>query len=510
MCMNGFSLFAITFAIGLVGLALAHVFQPVDQQWMLKRTKWRLPPGPAGTPVVGNLLQFFEARDAGNLAAYLRGLGDYGEMTTLHMGSRTWVLLNGNRVIFDIIVKHGKITTERPYMPVASGLVSNNMRTVVRQTAQWMEGRRVMHHLLSGSVLRTYGDWQECESIRLLHAYLDEPHAWYAHHYRYATAVLYRLVMGDKLSKSKAELDEYQKVTVEFIFSLNRSVVDFFPALAKLPTIMQTWRPYWESMGKLHRSVFQKWWDPVAAAVQAGTANPSFVRDTLLHPETRYGGSYEEGMYLATSVLAAGGDNTRMTLNTFVMAMISYPNELRRAQDEVDRVCGSDTNMRLPCLADMDRLPYFCAMIKEVLRWRPTVPLVPQHHLTEELEYGEYLFPPGTDFLINNIALEAQACKDSNQFLPERWLDGTEANVVQGFWGFGGGRRICVGYKVAQQALFVAYVRIVFCFDIAPNGQFDDRALNHGSLGEPFPAKMTARSAAHRALILKEMTRVEG
>jgi hypothetical protein len=79
-----------------------------------------------------------------NLTLKLNSLGEYGEMTTLHMGSRTWVLLNSDRVVSDIILKQGKITTERPYMPIASGLVSNDKRTVIRQTAYWLEGRRVM------------------------------------------------------------------------------------------------------------------------------------------------------------------------------------------------------------------------------------------------------------------------------------------------------------------------------------------------------------------------------
>jgi hypothetical protein len=89
----------------------------------------------------------------------LRGLGRYGEMAILHMGSRTWVLLNSNRVISDIIVKQGRTTAERPYMPIAGGFVSQDKRTIIRQTAQWTKGRRVLHHLLSGSAIRTYEDW---------------------------------------------------------------------------------------------------------------------------------------------------------------------------------------------------------------------------------------------------------------------------------------------------------------------------------------------------------------
>jgi cytochrome P450 len=426
-------------------------------------------------------------------------------MTTLHMGSRTWVLLNSDRVISDIILKHGKITTERPYMPIASGLVSRDKRTVIRQTANWQEGRRVMHHLLSGSTLRIYGDWYETESIRLLSAYLKDPKGWFAHHFRYATSVLYRLVLGEPFSKTKEELDQYQRVTMEFIYSLNRHFVDFFPWLARLPNILQFWAPPWRKMGDFHRRVFIAWWDPVAAAVDSGIASPSFTRDTLLHPDTKYQGDREEAMYLATSVMAAGGDNTRMTMNTFMMAMISHPAAQKRLQAELDACCGTEV-LRLPTLSDMPSLPYCAAMVKEVLRWRPTVPIVPQHHLTSPLEYDGYIFPAGTDFVINNIALKFSDWQDQASFRPERYIDAdhSEMNPIHKFWGFGGGRRICVGYRVAQQSLFIAFARTAYCFNILADGEFDDRKLNHQSLTEPFPVKIEPRSEAHCKLILEK------
>ena len=397
----------------------------------------------------------------------LHSLKVYGEMTTLHLGSQTWVLLNTDRVASDIIAKRSKVTNERPYMPVAGGLVSNNKRAVLRQAAEWTEGRRVMHHLLSGSALKVYGEWQELESLQLVLSYLKEPKQWYAHHFRYSTAIFYRIVMGERLCKSQEQLDNYQKVTMDFLFSLYRSPIDFFPLLDNLPIALQFWRRPWVKMGCFHRRIFQEWWDPIRAAVENGTAAASFVRDVLLHPDVKFTGDNEEAMYLATSIMAAGGDNTRMTLNVFVMSSLCYPEVYCRARMEIDSVVqSSGAVIRLPSMADMASMPYLCAILKEILRWRPTVPLIPPHQLTEELEYEGYVFPPGTSFLVNTIAVCSE-CENADKFKPERWLDGNEDNIVHNFWGFGGGRRICVGYKVAQQALFVSIARLVYCFDFS-------------------------------------------
>jgi len=397
----------------------------------------------------------------------LSSLIPYGEMVTLHMGSNTWVVLNSDRVVSELISKRGKITNERPHMPIASDLISNGKRTVIRQESEWREGRRVMHQLLSGSNLKMYAAMQELESIDLLRRYLGEPDLWYAHNYRYATSVLYRVVMGYPLSKTKAELDDYQRVTVEFVTSINRSLIDFFPLLSKLPRFLQPWRKYWGDMGAFHRRVFQQWWEPVQKAVTKGSAPPSFVRDVLLHPETKYAGDDEEAMYLATSVMAAGGDNTRMTINTFIMAMISRPEVQKRAQEEADHVCNDGDRLRLPRMTDLPEMPYVEAMIKEVLRWRPTVPVIPPHQLTEDLVLDGYHIPAGTNFMINSIALSKEF-GDPDKFLPERWIEGSDGNAIPNFWGFGGGRRICVGWKVAQQALFLAFARLLYCFDLTP------------------------------------------
>ncbi|KAL4875393.1 cytochrome P450 [Aspergillus karnatakaensis] len=432
-------------------------------------------------------------------------------MVTLHMGSKTWVVLNSDRAVSEIIAKRGKITNERPHMPVASDLVSNGKRTVIRQEEEWREGRRVMHQLLSGSNLKVYAAMQELESVDMLRRYLREPNLWFAHNFRYATSVLYRIVMGYPLNKTRAQLDAYQRVTIEFVTSINRSYVDFFPSLSRLPHALQPWRGFWAKMGAFHRSIFQEWWRPIETAVSNGSAPPSFVRDVLLHPDTRYSGDDEEAMYLATSVMAAGGDNTRMTINVFIMAMATRPEVQLRAREEVDRVCTSGDSLRLPQMSDLDSMPYVAAMIKEVLRWRPTVPIVPPHQLTEDLDFDGYFIPAGTTFLINSIGLSSEF-DNAHEFQPERWiagLEGGEEKKIPNFWGFGGGRRICVGWKVAEQALFIAFSRLLYCFELTPNGRIDDTRLNHQALNEPFPVKATVRSAAHALLIEEEASKYE-
>lgn len=96
--------------------------------------------------------------------------------------------------------------------------------------------------------------------------------------------------------------------------------------------------------------------------------------------------------------------------------MALHPEKQRLAQEELERVVGSD---RLPQITDKDSLPYINAVIKEVMRWHPMVPLselfsqwpVTTTHnpvqglarmTAEDDEYEGYFIPKGTIVLPNS------------------------------------------------------------------------------------------------------------
>lgn len=387
-------------------------------------------------------------------------------MTTVHLGSKTWIFLNSQRVVSEVIAKRGTMTNGRSPMPVASGIVSRYGRSLLLPPSGWTERRRVMHHLLSGSALQQYGEWQELESIQMLAEYIKQPGRWYRHHYRYANSVVHRITLGERLVKSSKDLETLQDVVTRFVGSIGSSIIDWFPELDRLPLWLQFWRPHWERLGQWNYEVYRSWWSPVKKQIEEGTAPPSFVRDVLLHDDTKYTGNDQDAMYVAMQLIEAGSDTTREALNIFVMAVMCYPAVFQKARHEVDQICGANAQ-RLPEMSDMESLRYICAMIKEVLRWRPIFQLTPDHTATTEFDFDGYHFPVGVGFVINEIAV-CRECEDPDDFKPERWLNGHEMDAAHGLWQFGGGRRICVGYRLAQRSLFINMARLVYCFDFVP------------------------------------------
>lgn len=73
-----------------------------------------------------------------------------------------------------------------------------------------------------------------------------------------------------------------------------------------------------------------------------------------------------------SSVLPLTTDQTTSALSWFFLAMALHPEVQAKAQTEIDKVIG---NERLPRAEDRNTLPYISAVMQEVLRWHPVVPL---------------------------------------------------------------------------------------------------------------------------------------
>ena len=78
---------------------------------------------------------------------------------------------------------------------------------------------------------------------------------------------------------------------------------------------------------------------------------------------------------------------------SFFLAMSTSPSVQQRAQQELDSVVGK---VRLPTMEDIANLPYIQAIVKEMLRWMPAIPLDLPHSSMEDDEYQGYFIPAGT------------------------------------------------------------------------------------------------------------------
>lgn len=90
----------------------------------------------------------------------------------------------------------------------------------------------------------------------------------------------------------------------------------------------------------------------------------------------------EESKLITGSLVlnSLAGTTNQGPLSFWLMAMVLYPRTQQLAQEEIDSVVGRE---RPPTWEDYEKIPYLQAMVRELLRWRPTSPLGLIHIATE-------------------------------------------------------------------------------------------------------------------------------
>jgi len=104
---------------------------------------------------------------------------------------------------------------------------------------------------------------------------------------------------------------------------------------------------------------------------------------------------------------------------------------------------------------------YLAALVKEVLRIRPPIPIAAGRVLDEPLEIGPHRVPAGTPILIDAWGVHHDPARypEPDVFRPERFLDATAQPYT--WLPFGGGAHRCVGVALAELEIKVALATIL-------------------------------------------------
>jgi cytochrome P450 len=245
--------------------------------------------------------------------------------------------------------------------------------------------------------------------------------------------------------------------------------------------------------------------------------------------------------YISGSLLQAGAETTSSILVGFIQAMVIFPKVAKRAQMELDSVCGD----RMPDLNDVPNLPYIRACAKETFRWMPGFMLGIPHSLTQNDTYMGYHIPKGSIiitnswcvlrilgllFVITNIVSSFRAIHNDPQrhpnpreFDPMRYIDDHTTSIESAnspdatkrdHFVFGAGRRRCQGMHIADRSTYLAISRLLWAFDFhraidRQTGQeiipdMNDLTGGFMMLPNPFPADIRPRTKSRAETVKLE------
>jgi cytochrome P450 len=217
--------------------------------------------------------------------------------------------------------------------------------------------------------------------------------------------------------------------------------------------------------------------------------------------------SDDQASHLCGILLEAGSDTSAVELRSFVKAMVLSPEPQRKAQEELDQVCGD----RMPEIGDAEALPYIRACVKEVCRWGPAVLMGIPHSLVRDDSYMGYKIPAGAMVLMNvwSVHMDAKRHHNPRKYDPSRYLNNCDKSARRSalspnpedrdHYLFGAGRRMCPGMDLADNSLFLALARILWAFSISP--ALDDRGKEILPDADDIIAGLPAHPAPFKAVI---------
>ncbi|PIL24969.1 cytochrome P450 [Ganoderma sinense ZZ0214-1] len=498
----------LTAAVWASVLLLGLMVVRASRQYNLSR-----PPGPPGLPILGNVLDWTSHE-------MWRRTDDVplGDMVFVRVFGMSVLFLNSHEAVNELLHKRGALYSDRAHLVLACEMAGfGDIVPLTRYGEKFKLERRLMNQALGFSVLEKWQPFVAKEAHLLLSSLLSEPQSYLAHFKRYAGSLIFTTIYG---YHTKLKRDPYIADAEQFMSASSSSMaggwmVDSFPFLRYVPglgvhRIAEKWRnqlPVW----------VDKPYQMFKALPDSTMKQNSFCGNLLMDDHGKISTDPElehRVKWLATSLYGPGSDTTVVSLTMLLLALVHYPEVLKKAQREIDRVVGTE---RLPTFSDREQLPYIDCIIKEVLRWGTPVPITPPHRLIQPDQYREYTLDEG---IVHNsqsrrraILHDERLYPEPEKFSPERFeleKDLERLRLMDSFnYAFGFGRRRCPGMHFADQSLFFTFTSIMACFNIAPvtdsNGEpilppleFDGGVFRHP---KPFKCSITPRRKNVESLI---------
>jgi cytochrome P450 len=475
-----------------------------------------LPPGPSGLPLVGNL---FDVPKDQPWLEYERWAREYGwSLAHLRVLGKDIFVVNTAQVASDLFEKKGAIYSDRPPMTMINDLIGLSWHFIFMPRNQtWKQHRQLFSQEHNMSQLARTRPIQVKWTNRFLRDVLADPDSLFDHLQHMATGIV--------LEDTYAIEVQPHGIADPFIAAVRQAIqaigaagiygtymVDYLPLLKHLPTFLAKFK---QDAREWKKSVDIAWavpFDIVKKSMAEGSASPC-VSSNLLGKQNANPSSDELVIRQACAgMLAQGSAASVSAMGTFCLAMVQYPHVQAKAQAEIDALLHGS---RLPTFEDFASLPYLNAIVKEVLRWNPVVPLAFPHRLEEDDDYNEYHLPAGSVIVPNTWAIlhDPVMYPNPHTFDPERFLtkDGRHLNpaIRSPDVAFGYARRTCPGKALAMSSLTLGMASILATLNISkavdkhgnvitPSGEYTRGSLRYP---KPFPCRITPRSEAATALI---------
>lgn len=433
-------------------------------------------PGPAGLPVLGNLLQVDRSRLHQDVEAWARR---FGPIFRFRLGPRTLVAVADHELLHGLLRDRPdgfrrtrsleRVAIEMGLKPGVFGANGDSWRAQRRMVMAGFDPTHVKAYFpaLLKVAQRLRGRWLQAArsglSIEL------QPELM-----RFTVDAIAGLAFGTDVNTLESDDDVIQRHLDKIFPALYRRVFAFIPV----------WR-YWRSPAdrQLERSMtavnlaIDGFIADARARLAADPARrlqpPNLLEAMIVAADA--GGSGVTDQEVAGNVmtmLLAGEDTTANTLAWMIYLLQRNPSALHRAREEVLAHAGADVAGFTP--ERLARLDFVEACANETMRLKPVAPFQAVEAL-RATQVGDVRIPEGTVIwcVMRGDSVSERFFPNATAFDPGRWLaEGSTAATASAASAkrvslpFGAGPRVCPGRYIAMLEIKMAIATLLSTFEL--------------------------------------------
>ncbi|VVB05995.1 unnamed protein product [Arabis nemorensis] len=404
----------------------------------LLRSKGKLPPGPKGLPIIGNLHQ---------LGRFLhkslhKFSHEYGPVMLLHFGFVPVIIVSSKEGAEEVLKTHDLETCSRP-KTVGTGLY-------IRE-----DESQVLVNKVSKCANETQASSVDVRKVI----------------FSFTASIICRLAFGQNFHECDfVDMEKVEELVLESETNLGSvAFADFFPAGWIIDRISGQHARLNKAFAKL-TNFFEHVIDDHLKPQPEDHSDIISVMLDMINKPTKPGSFIVTDDHLKgimSDVFLAGVNAASITMIWTMTELSRHPRVMKKLQEEIRATLGS--NKETITEEDIEKVEYLKLVIEETFRLHPPAPLLLPRLTMSDIKIQGYDIPKNTMIQINTytIGRDPKNWTNPDEFIPERFVDNSIEYKGQHFelLPFGAGRRICPGMATGIAMVELCLLNLLYFFD---------------------------------------------